>query len=148
MNTEVLVYCTCEAFLYWGSAYWSTQDGYNIKVHVENRPPYVRDPNKLRYICKHVIRASRYMRKKGFPYLTKRFNRMSSASLEEDIKPAIYDFMQLKGMDNETIQDFLLNLNEDNLEVGLEEVGIYIKPENKLEKFSFLDTSICEDILI
>lgn len=151
MNSDpVLTFCTCPAFLYWGSKFWSTQDGYNIKVYKENRPPYVRDPHKLRYICKHIIRAGRYMKKKGFPYLTKRFNRAGAldASLDEDIKPAVHDYMLLKGMDDATINDFLLNLNEDNLEVAMEELGIYVKPETEnIQKISFLDTSISEDIL-
>lgn len=149
MNVEpVLTFCTCPAFLYWGSKYWSTQDDYNIKVHVEKRPPYIRDPHKLRYICKHVIRASRYMRKKGFPYLTKRFNRAGflDASLEDDIKPAVHNFMLRKGMDDEIIEDFLLNLDEDNLEVGLEELGIYVKPDDKLERVSFLDNFFGEEL--
>lgn len=148
----VLVFCTCPAFLYWGSKYWSTQDDYNIKVNVEKRPPYIRDPHKERYICKHIIRAARYMRKKGFPYLTKRFNRAGAldASLSDDIKPAVHDFMVRKGMDDETIKDFLLNMDEDNMEVGLEEVGIYVKPEsgNIIERVSFVDACIREDILI
>lgn len=149
MNTESLVFCTCPAFLFWGSKYWSTQDGYNIKVHVENRPPYIRDPHKERYICKHVIRASRYMRKKGFSYLNKRFMKKSSfdASLDDDIKPVVHDFMKMQGMDDEVIGDFLLNLNEDNLEVGLEEVGIYKKPKEEIEIVSSLDNFISEDIL-
>lgn len=33
----------------------------------------------------------------------------------------------------------LLNLNEDNLEVGLEELGIYVKPDDKIDRVSFLD---------
>lgn len=151
MNSEVLVFCTCPAFLYWGSKYWSTQDGYNIKVHLENRPPYTRDPHKKRYVCKHVIRASRYMKKKGFAYLTKRFevrkSSLAEASLEYDIKPAVYEFMRRKGMRDEVIHDFLLNMNEDNLELDLEEVGIYKKKEeeNIPEQETPLDRVVHED---
>jgi hypothetical protein len=152
MNAESLVFCTCPAFVYWGSKYWSTQDGYNIKVHVEKRPPYKRDPNKKRYICKHVIRASRYMRKKGFSYLDKRFKMrkpsLDEASMDEDIKPAIHDYMKLAGYQDDEIQDTILGIDEDTLEDSLEHLRIYLKPGEKTNKVSCLDNLIYEGLFI
>lgn len=50
------VKCSCEAFHYWGSDYWSTQLGYGLGTN-ENRFPVVRDPNMERFVCKHVSRV-------------------------------------------------------------------------------------------
>lgn len=141
MNTDVLVHCSCEAWQYWGSAYWSTQDDYNIKVYKENRPPYIRDPNKLRYACKHIIRASRYMRKKGFSYLHKRFQRASNldSPTKDDIINIISEYMRRKhNASTEDIIDILSTLNEDNIEDKLEECGIIISDtvENKKDYIS------------
>ena len=44
MNQQVWLYCTCPAFLYWGSKYWSTEYSYNFPQHTEYRPPDIRDP--------------------------------------------------------------------------------------------------------
>ena len=149
MDSEALVFCTCPAFLYWGSKYWSTQDDYNIKVHKEDRPPYVRDPNKLRYVCKHVIRASRYLKKKSFHSLNEQFYKKTSslASLEYDIKPAMSEFMRMKGYPDDEIQDIMFNINADNMDDILEEVGVYPEYQNNSDNASIIDQCIMGEIL-
>lgn len=148
MNTEVLVYCTCPAFLYWGSKYWSSQDGYNIKIYVEDRPPYIRDPHKERYICKHIMRASRYLKKKSFRSLNKDFDKTSAtlASLEYDIKPVISDYLEYKGYRKKEIQDILLNIKENNFNDILEDLGVYGGFNSNLEEISPIDLMIQEDL--
>ena len=36
LNTNVQVYCSCEAFLYWGSEYMATQLEYGLDIAMEN----------------------------------------------------------------------------------------------------------------
>jgi len=151
MDSDVLVYCTCDAYLYWGSKYWGTQDDYNIKVYKENRPPYVRDPHKERYVCKHIIRASRYMRKKGFNYFSpKILNNSSSkefASMDH-MRSIISQFMRKRyNASNEDVDNIILSLNEDNLESRLEECGIYPTLRSEEGRSSLLDSIINKDVL-
>jgi hypothetical protein len=151
MNAEVLVYCTCPAFLYWGSKYWSTQDDYNIKIYVEHRPPYIRDPHKERYICKHVMRASRYLKKKSFRSLNEDFDKKSAtlASLQYDIKPVVSNYLEHKGYPTDEIQDILLNINNDNFNDILENLGVYGNQNleiGEIGEISLVDSIIQEDL--
>lgn len=46
--------CTCPAFLYWGSKYHATKEGYNLGKG-ERRKPKKRDPEGKNKICKHIV---------------------------------------------------------------------------------------------
>ena len=56
-RSTVLVSCSCPAWLYWGSAYRATQKQYN-DGRKEGRPPNIRDPQGLNFLCKHVVAAT------------------------------------------------------------------------------------------
>lgn len=49
------VFCSCPAFLYWGSKYISTDEDYHLPEHDEDRPPDIRDPGRINWLCKHVV---------------------------------------------------------------------------------------------
>jgi len=51
-STDVQLYCSCPAFLYYGAAYILTQRGAKY-TKPENRPPKKRNPSELGAICKH-----------------------------------------------------------------------------------------------
>lgn len=55
------VVCTCPAFLYWGSKYNATQGEYNYRSKT-NIPPDVRDPNRERKVCKHIVAVRPYLK--------------------------------------------------------------------------------------
>ena len=54
-GVDVRVFCSCPAFLYWGSSYISTTLDYNLGEGTESRFPFVRDPGLLNTTCKHVL---------------------------------------------------------------------------------------------
>jgi len=95
MSTSVWLHCTCPAFLYWGSKYWSTQYSYNFPDKSETRPPNVRDPLGANWTCKHGIRAMNYVSKKGFEKLYSRFTKKSSLIMasKEEIWKAAAEFL-------------------------------------------------------
>jgi hypothetical protein len=53
-NGEINIYCSCDAFLYWGYSYISTKKRYNYPSQRENRPPDIRNPEQRNSICKHL----------------------------------------------------------------------------------------------
>jgi len=56
LKIPVKYYCTCPAFLYWGSKYHASKDKQLLPgVKPENRPPVVRDPNNKNTTCKHIV---------------------------------------------------------------------------------------------
>lgn len=54
LNAGVVVH-NCPAFLYWGSKYISTDEDYHLPEHDEDRPPDIRDPGRINWLCKHVV---------------------------------------------------------------------------------------------
>ena len=55
------VVCTCPAYIYWGSKYNATQGEYFYKSYT-NIPPDIRDPNRERLICKHIVAVRPYLK--------------------------------------------------------------------------------------
>lgn len=51
---DILVGCTCPAYLYWGYKYQATQADYGIRRSRENRYPMIRNPGLYGSICKHL----------------------------------------------------------------------------------------------
>lgn len=56
-EANLKVSCDCEAFLYWGGAYWSYRKGFGLIK--ELRRPRVRQPLYQRYFCKHIYAVMR-----------------------------------------------------------------------------------------
>lgn len=52
-DTDLQLFCNCDAFLYWGPAYILTQRGAKY-TNPENRPPNVRNPKQYGAYCKHL----------------------------------------------------------------------------------------------
>ncbi|MFA5071229.1 MAG: SWIM zinc finger family protein [Candidatus Pacearchaeota archaeon] len=130
VKEEVLLKCSCPAFLYYGSAFYASQFGYHIDGNVENRPPVIRDPDSNRYLCKHLIRVYKYLDKTSFEKLLQRFKLASTqlkmASVEEDIAPAIADYLSRVGVSEEEIKDIISSLSLNNCEEVLEKYGVII----------------------
>jgi hypothetical protein len=135
VKEEVLLKCSCPAFLYYGSAFYASQFMYHIDGNVENRPPVIRDPEANRYLCKHLIRVYKYLERISFDKLMERFDissrKLSSqelrmASLEEDIKPAISDYFSRQNIPEDEAKAVLLSLNENNCEEILEKYGVIV----------------------
>src|SRR5580765_7404900 len=124
------VYCSCPAFLYWGSAYHSTQGGYGVPGKPrENRPPSIRDPGGTRIVCKHLISATHAIEPYSFTYLAQLFNvrgpirsRQSNVGYIQwlDIGDAIpiirASITALTGMNDVEFRQFAAILDEDNWE--------------------------------
>lgn len=52
LNSGLHIYCSCEAFLYWGYKYKAWQMGYGMSR--ENRAPNIRNPKRQGFLCKHL----------------------------------------------------------------------------------------------
>lgn len=52
-QSKVKVYCSCEAFKYWGYQYIAWKKGYGIIK--ETRRPRVRNPYQQGFLCKHLF---------------------------------------------------------------------------------------------
>lgn len=129
---KVRLHCSCPAFVFWGPAYNSThhEDPYNLDF-TENRPPDVRDPLRKVKVCKHLVRAKKFMHGMSF----KRLDKIVRNALEgpEDLIPipitetygCIAKFME-RTYTPEYSKDFVLSLNEHNYEDKLLEVGAIV----------------------
>lgn len=126
---DVKIHCQCPAFQYWGPAYNSTQEGYNLEGR-EHRPPDVRDPNREVKICKHVARVIRSIRSFTYDRLDDRAGRRLKAMIEEDFQliPIEETFKPIMGFLERNRPDinpteFVRDLNRSNYEQKLLEVG-------------------------
>lgn len=114
------VKCSCEAFHYWGSDYWSTQLGYGLDTD-ENRFPVIRDPNMERFVCKHVarvykntlnsIRMKQLESRYGSRLITeddirRTMNRLSKASVEDVVRSGVLS-LGSRGISFEEVRDSL-----------------------------------------
>lgn len=139
VKEEVLVKCSCPAFLYYGSAFYASQFGYHIDGNVESRPPVIRDPESNRYLCKHLIRVYKYLEKVSFEKLLKRFKiaseHLKMASIEEDILPAVLDYLPRVGVKENEIAKVASIFSYENCEDIMEHYGVIIS--DKPSKFDF-----------
>lgn len=127
---DVHCHCTCPAFIYWGVAYNSTQNGYNLEAP-ETRPPNVRDPQRKVKLCKHLAKVAVSLKNTSYRLLDKRAklidepNKIKSAfqadyptvPIEETFE-AIRCYLEVFKKDVD-IRRFLLNLNAQNFESQL-----------------------------
>lgn len=133
VQEEILLKCSCPAFLYYGSAFYASQFGYHIDGNVENRPPVIRDPESNRYLCKHLIRVYKYLEKTSFESLLKRFHlaskQLKMATIEQDILPAIADYLTRINIPDEEIKEVLGSLSFENCEEIMEHYGVVISDQ-------------------
>lgn len=56
---NVLMYCGCQFWHWWGSDYWAKREAYLLGQQLSNGSfPQVRDPNRIKPVCKHLYAAS------------------------------------------------------------------------------------------
>lgn len=135
LNSNVRVHCHCPAFLYWGSSYNATKENYKVKYKPrEFREPNIRDPKRENKLCKHLVSATKSFKSKNFEQIGK--GRMSVvSSLDElptininDCMSSISSFIQSDktqlGINDQTIDNFLSQLSEDNFENQLLSIGM------------------------
>ena len=67
-QSKIKIFCDCEAFQYWGVHYNATMDEYNLSDG-EYRPPDIRDPNRERFACKHIITVAHFLKGKSYKKL-------------------------------------------------------------------------------
>lgn len=139
-NSQVLVWCSCPAFHYWGSHYWATQQKYLMfDKKKETRFPIIRDPEGENLICKHVARVSKYLRRTSFRNLVRIFDmrggRTGFASPDdlmvvgiEKAFPCIEEFLLREGNIGDPVQvdEIMASIHEDNYESVLEHYGVII----------------------
>lgn len=147
-NSDVKVWCTCQAWQYWGAAYNATDKKYNLDK-IEKIEPNVRDPNREYLVCKHVHAALRYIQRDSFKVLMTRFigkyvnkqldkmigtpkksslndDEIEMAEILESI-PAFIDFLvKQKGLTLEMAELIADGIDEDNFESILLEYGAII----------------------
>lgn len=139
LTADVLVWCTCPAFLYWGSRYWSTQEKYKIKDKPrENRKPDIRDPNRSNLLCKHCLRVGQTLKGYSFRRLVSVFDRSISSSVASEsgnvlefanwdiVIPAATDYLRLNNYTQADIDEFKFALTEDTYEDVLKQYGVII----------------------
>lgn len=135
----VLVHCSCPAFVYWGSHFFSDAYGYHIREFgIENRFPEIRDPNGENLVCKHLIKVAKYMEHVSFRFLNRRFRKEYERILKERTKkkkgfrfatlqelyPVVGEFLRRNKYTNDEVDEVIASLNDENMEYILEEHGL------------------------
>lgn len=136
VNDDVHVFCQCPAFQYWGPAYNSTNEKYNLD-HIENRPPDIRDPERRIKICKHIYRVSRMLEKVSYTGLNKRAG-VTAALVEtlyemddipvitvQETVPSLLKYLERNNLVDNPLS-FCGNLHEGNFETELLRIGAII----------------------
>lgn len=125
LNADVRVMCECEAFLYWGSKYISTQEGYNFD-EPEHRAPDIRDPHLKNKLCKHIVKVAKDLRGQTFKKMKNKYavndGYIFQTVTVEDTYPTIIAFLS-KNRPEVNQEEFLLGLTEHNFEQKLLEIG-------------------------
>ena len=154
-NTKIKMWCTCPAWQYWGAAFNSTEQKYNLEKK-EDRPPDIRDPDREYLMCKHTLAVLRNIQKATFPDLILRFamgylekqlmsgggtrikkvktssvdGMASTADFEvttiEETFPTIQHLLIGRGWAEADASDFVSNLTDDNYEDELLRVKLII----------------------
>ena len=128
LKIPMKVYCTCPAYLYWGSRYNATKGVYQMAGHPkEFRKPDIRDPQRKNLMCKHLSAVA---------------NKLSSESIKKSLKGNIskhsingcedeFETIEAKDLTKHYYHPKLahVELNEDNLINVLTNVGILEEEE-------------------
>ena len=128
LNDDVRVHCSCEFWKYWGSAYISTIEGYNLDVS-ENRPPVVRDPKLKNKLCKHVVRAIKDLRGMTFKQLKHKYalndgNMFDTVSVDDTI-PFVRAYLKRNRPEIDE-DEFLMGLDKYTFESKMVEIGAVV----------------------
>ena len=127
LTSEVRVKCSCPAWLYWGSDYNSTNEGYWLDTK-QDIYPVVRDPVLENKICKHVARVRLDLRNMTFNKLDKKKKLLVQSSellpvvSIDECRSAIVSFFESHKKDGGLA--FFNSLTVDNFEDKLLEAGI------------------------
>lgn len=147
-NAEVKVWCTCQAWQYWGAAFNATDQKYNLDK-IELLEPNIRDPKREYLVCKHVHASLRYIQRDNFKtlltrfigkYVNKQLDKMigkpAKSSLDDDdlemaeiaeSLPAFMTFlMQQKGYTQAEAQAVINSVDESNFDLILLEHGAIV----------------------
>lgn len=133
-NSNVLVWCTCPAFKYWGSHFWASQADYLIKDKPsQGRPPDIRDPKEENLVCKHLVKVSRLVSTFTFKRLFNVFDTKSKTSSEDfsllqfkETFPIISEYLQREKYSYEEIEDILFSMTSDNFEDTLSNYNVIV----------------------
>ncbi len=135
----VLVHCSCPAFLYWGSHFFSDAYGYHIRdFGIEDRFPEIRDPKGENLICKHLIKVAKYTEHVSFRFLNRRFRKEYEKKLKErgkkkksfrfatmlELYPVVGEFLRRNKYTNGEVDEIIASLKDENVESILEEHGL------------------------
>ena len=86
LSLPMKVYCTCQAYKYWGSHYIATKKGYNINtMGKELRPPVVRDPLGKNIVCKHITAVANSLKSQSVYKALKGKSNQSEYSDNENV---------------------------------------------------------------
>jgi len=131
LTSDVRVKCSCPAFQYWGSAYNSTKDGYDLNVN-EKREPNIRDPKRERTICKHIGASRLILRNRTFKKMRRQFSSADIIDMPEvswkDTIPNIESFLSANlKMPKKQIKKVISSVTAENYITFLENYGVIIK---------------------
>lgn len=135
LNSSIRVKCSCPAFQYWGSAYNSTNEDYNLDIN-EDREPNIRDPHRERKICKHLVKVRTTLRNTTFKKLRKayssveeivdEFDQLEEISWDQTI-PSIIRFLETKGINKKQSKKLASVIDADNYVKFLEKYEVIVK---------------------
>ena len=133
-DTDVLVWCTCPAFHYWGSHFWATRNDFLMHdKSPETRFPKIRDPLGERALCKHLIKVYDEVRRMSMGRLVKMFSNKSKASSSDmefvsfkDTLPIISEYLRSQKYSDMEITEILASLSYDNYVDVLTEHSVII----------------------
>jgi len=132
MSIEVRARCSCPAWIFWGSAFNSTEGNYLIQPFSEHRAPDIRDPKRVHLVCKHVVRVGKALQGKSFSQLKKIFKEDGKglASDTEETLPVLLGI--LRGHKNVT--------NTQLIEISDKVKRGEIQVEDVMEQYDILVT--------
>ncbi|HEC63793.1 MAG TPA: hypothetical protein ENI23_00700 [bacterium] len=145
-NERVLAWCLCPAWNWWGSAWSSTTNSYNLS-RSQTISPDIRDPTNQNLICKHLVKVAQELEGRTFRGLIRQFKKLppvTSADIRQML-PGLKAALDRYGHSAKEIKVFAETIDPVNYETLLEKHNLLVsssKESTELFDYSNSDLGI------
>lgn len=94
VTDQIKVACTCPAFHWWGVKYNATEELYNYKTFT-HIPPDIRDKERNKKLCKHLVAVFNKIRGKSIKEFTKHKGNFLTLPSLKTIKSSVNDISEI-----------------------------------------------------
>lgn len=108
---DVKVSCTCPSYTYWGSKYNATIGNYNYRTRTKFAPD-IRDPNRERKICKHIVAVR--------PLIKNSTSKTIKKNIEKRLKSSVEPTYTTISYEDDLVRNCLSHHFSDLADYGLE----------------------------